>query len=69
LVRKNNPATGSDASRSCTKNSDSCGMAIEMPRPAKNRLAVALRYSGDRSTTPNEDLGLAVMARVGIRSP
>ena len=69
LVRKNNPATGSDASRSCTKNSDSCGMAIEMPRPAKNRLAVALRYSGDRSTTPNEDLGLALMARVGIRSP
>ena len=38
LVRKNKPATGSDASRSCTKNSDSCGMATEIPRPAKNRL-------------------------------
>ena len=41
LVRKNNPATGSDACRSCTKNRDSWGMAIEIPRPPKNRLAIA----------------------------
>ena len=41
LVRKNKPATGSDACRSWTRNSDSWGMAIEIPRPAKNRLAIA----------------------------
>ena len=56
LVRKNNPATGSDACRSCTRNSDSWGMAIEIPRPAKNRLAIARRYSRDRSTKPSVEL-------------
>ena len=69
LVRKNNPATGSDASRSCTRNSDSCGMATEIPRPAKNRLAIARRYSRDRSTNPSEELDLVVTAGSGIRLP
>ena len=69
LVRKNNPATGSDACRSCTKNSDSWGMAIEIPRPAKNRLTVARRYSRDRSTKPSVELDLVVTACSGIRLP
>ena len=43
LVRKNRPATGSEAFSSWTRNSDSCGMAMEMPRPPKNRLSVARR--------------------------
>jgi hypothetical protein len=43
LVRKNSPATGSEACRSWTRNSDSCGMAIEIPRPPKNRLSAARR--------------------------
>ena len=66
LVRKNKPATGSDACRSCTRNRDSWGMAIEIPRPAKNRLTVARRYRGDRRTRPSVELDLVVTACSGI---
>ena len=61
-MRKNNPATGSDALRSCTKNSDSWGMATEIARPAKNRLTIARRYSRHRSTKPSVELDLVVTA-------
>src|SRR5215211_3942023 len=66
LVRKNNPATGSDACKSCTKNSDSWGMAIEIPRPAKNRLTVARRYSREPTTRPSVELDLVVTACSGM---
>jgi hypothetical protein len=69
LVRKNNPASGSDAPSSCTKNSDSWGMATEIPRPPKNRLTVAHRYSRDPSTKPSVELDLVVTACSGIRPP
>ena len=66
-MRKNKPATGIDACRSCTKNSDSWGMATEIPRPPKNRLAVARWYSRDPSTKPSVELDPVVTACSGIR--
>jgi hypothetical protein len=44
-------------------------MAIEIPRPAKNRLTVARRYSRDPSTKPTGELDLVVTAFLGIRIP
>jgi len=68
LVRKNSPATGSDACRSCTKNSDSWGMATEIPRPPKNRLTIDRRYSGDLSTRLSIESDLVLTACWDIRS-
>jgi hypothetical protein len=44
-------------------------MAIDIPRPAKNRLTVARRYSRDPSTKPSVELDLVVTACLGIRLP
>jgi hypothetical protein len=44
-------------------------METEIPRPAKNRLAIARRYSPDRSTKPSVALDLVVTAFSGIRLP
>jgi hypothetical protein len=44
-------------------------MAIEVARPAKKRLAVARRYSRDRSTNLKVELDLVVTAYSGIRLP
>jgi hypothetical protein len=41
-------------------------MATEIPRPAKNRLAVDRRYSRDPSTRPSVELCLGVAACSGI---
>jgi hypothetical protein len=41
-------------------------MAIEIPRPAKNRLAVARRYSRDPRTRPSVELDLVITACAGI---
>jgi hypothetical protein len=43
-------------------------MATEIPRPAKNRLAVDRRYSGDARTRPSVELGLGGTACSGIAS-
>ena len=44
-------------------------MAIEMPRPAKNRLAIARPYSRDRSTKPSVELDWSATVVSGTRSP
>ena len=66
-MRKNKPATGSDACRFGTRNSDSWGIAIEIPRPAKNRLAIARPYSRDRRTNPSVELDCIVTVGRGTR--